>query len=87
MRIAGKRISEVVSLAVRWGHEKVPPGLRSLLGVLLVIGGLFGFLPILGFWMIPVGGALIALDVPALRRRVVTWVERAERRDQDRQTP
>ncbi|MDH3474825.1 MAG: hypothetical protein OEM59_14165 [Rhodospirillales bacterium] len=24
-------------------------------GILLVVGGIFGFLPILGFWMIPLG--------------------------------
>ena len=65
--------------AVRWGQEKVPPGLRSLLGVVLIIGGFFGFLPILGFWMIPLGGVLIALDIPPLRRRLVAWLDR----DQD----
>jgi len=57
----------------------VPPGLHSVLGVLLVVGGVFGFLPILGFWMIPLGAAMIALDIPPLRRRLIAWLDR----DQD----
>lgn len=40
---------------------------RIPLAALLVLGGFAGFLPILGFWMIPLGLALIAQDVPALR--------------------
>jgi hypothetical protein len=58
-----------------WGQENVPPGVRSVLGIVLVIAGVFGFLPILGFWMIPLGGALIALDIPPLRRRLMAWLD------------
>jgi hypothetical protein len=61
--------------AVMWGQENVPPGVRSVLGIVLVIAGVFGFLPILGFWMIPLGGALIALDIPPLRRRLMAWLD------------
>ena len=60
---------------VTWAQEHVPPGLRSLLGALLIAGGIFGFLPILGFWMIPLGAALIALDIPPLRRRLLAWLD------------
>lgn len=42
--------------------------LRVLLGVLLVLGGLLGFLPVLGFWMVPVGIAVLSVDIPAVRR-------------------
>ncbi len=38
-----------------------------------------GFLPILGFWMLPLGIAFIALDIPPLRRRLVMWVARNAR--------
>ncbi|HVI16347.1 MAG TPA: hypothetical protein VM822_26200 [Pseudolabrys sp.] len=31
-------------------------------------GGVFGFLPVLGFWMLPIGLALLAQDVPPMRR-------------------
>ncbi len=49
-------------------RRNVPPGLRAVLGLLLIVGGVFGFLPILGFWMIPLGVAVAALDVkPVLR--------------------
>lgn len=61
---------------VKWGQENVPPGLRSVLGALLIAGGVFGFLPILGFWMIPLGAALIALDIPPLRRCLMAWLDR-----------
>ena len=71
---------------MQWGDEKIPVGLRSLLGVVLCIGGVLGFLPILGFWMLPLGLALIALDIPALRRRLLAWLERAERKAEEKGT-
>jgi purine-cytosine permease-like protein len=46
---------------------------RVGLGVLLIIGGLLGFLPILGFWMIPLGMIVLAEDFPVVRR----WNRRA----------
>lgn len=51
-------------------RAKVPPGIRFFLGILLIIGGVFGFLPILGFWMIPLGIAVAALDVRPLYRKL-----------------
>jgi hypothetical protein len=42
--------------------------LRIIIGVLLIIGGLLGFLPVLGFWMIPLGFVVLAQDIPAVRR-------------------
>jgi hypothetical protein len=35
--------------------------------VALTVGGLFGFLPVLGFWMTPLGLSLLAVDVPFMR--------------------
>jgi hypothetical protein len=35
---------------------------------LVVFGGLFGFLPVLGYWMVPVGLIVLANDVPPIRR-------------------
>jgi hypothetical protein len=63
---------------VAWAQENVPPGARSVLGLVLIVGGVFGFLPILGFWMIPLGGALIALDIPSLRRRLLAWLDKRD---------
>jgi len=42
--------------------------LRRTAGVLLMIGGMLGFLPVLGYWMFPVGLALLAVDIPWARR-------------------
>ena len=42
---------------------------RIALGVaLIVLGGFFGFLPVLGYWMVPVGFLILATDVPPIRR-------------------
>lgn len=49
--------------ALVWVRANVPPGLRLLLGLALIAGGVFGFLPVLGFWMIPLGVAVAALDI------------------------
>lgn len=51
-------------------RRRVPPGLRLVLGLVLIVGGIFGFLPVLGFWMIPLGIAIAALDVLPLWRRL-----------------
>ncbi len=44
--------------------RSAPKAARIAVGAGLVIGGLFGFLPVLGFWMIPLGLAVIFIDVP-----------------------
>lgn len=41
---------------------------RICLGTALVLGGAVGFLPILGFWMLPMGLAILAMDIPSVRR-------------------
>lgn len=49
---------------------------RKTVGVLLIVGGLLGFLPVLGYWMLPLGLALLAVDWPAARRlyrRLLSW--------------
>ena len=53
-----------------WVRLRVPPGLRLVLGLLVMVGGVFGFLPVLGFWMIPLGIAIAALDIRPLWRRL-----------------
>ncbi len=40
---------------------------RIPVGIALTAGGLVGFLPILGFWMVPLGLAVLAQDVPVMR--------------------
>ncbi|CUH67696.1 hypothetical protein TG4357_03156 [Thalassovita gelatinovora] len=57
-----------------WTRRHIPPGLRLLVGLVLMVAGVFGFLPVIGFWMFPLGVAIAAMDVMpgwrALRRRV-----------------
>ena len=57
--------------------ERLPPGVRSVVGLSLMIGGVLGFLPVLGFWMFPAGVAILSLDVPPLRRRLDRWLKDA----------
>ncbi|WP_338022081.1 hypothetical protein [Allorhizobium sonneratiae] len=38
------------------------------IGVLFIIGGCLGFLPVLGFWMVPVGLVILSHDNPMVRR-------------------
>ena len=59
-----------------WAKTKLPLGVRSVVGLLFMVGGVFGFLPILGFWMLPLGIALIALDLPLTRKSIERWIER-----------
>jgi hypothetical protein len=50
--------------------------MRIILGCLLVILGCFGFLPILGFWMIPLGLLILSYEFAAIRRwrrRTAVW--------------
>ena len=77
------KLITAIRRAVEWGERRVPPGVRSLVGLLCVAGGVVGFLPILGFWMLPVGLALIALDIPPLRRRLLAWARRHDAADND----
>ncbi len=50
--------------------------LRITLGVILILAGFVGFLPIVGFWMIPLGLMVLSVDLPLarrLRRRAAVW--------------
>ena len=41
---------------------------RIVVGVLLCIGGILGFLPVVGFWMFPLGLFVLSVDFPVVRR-------------------
>jgi glucose/arabinose dehydrogenase len=53
--------------------------IRVPLGILFIAGGLVGFLPVLGFWMVPLGLILLALDVALLRRPTAHMIVGGER--------
>ena len=65
---------------IRLGKYRLPlPGswiLRVFIGVVLILGGFLGFLPVLGFWMIPLGLVVLSIDLPIARRwrrRIEVW--------------
>ncbi len=55
---------------------------RVGMGIVLIFGGLLGFLPILGFWMLPLGFIVLSHDMPMVRRwrrRFAVWWTRKRR--------
>ena len=54
--------------------------LRIPLAILLIIGGLLSFLPVLGMWIIPLGILLLAIDLPVIRPAVSAIIIRLRRR-------
>ncbi len=68
---------------IRIGSRSIPlPASRALriaVGSLLIIAGLAGFLPIIGFWMVPLGLIVLSIDLPWARRgrrRLGVWFHR-----------
>lgn len=58
--------------SVNFLGKRIPvPGnvvLRIALGLVLIAGGLLGFLPFVGFWMLPLGLLVLSIDFPPVRR-------------------
>lgn len=52
----------------KWRYVRIP------VGVVCVIGGVFGFLPVVGFWMLPLGLSILAIDFPPARS-ALRWLE------------
>lgn len=64
---------------VCWLRKPSSRLVRIPLAILLIVGGIFSFLPVLGLWMLPLGLLLVAQDVPMLQKpmaRMLGWVER-----------
>ena len=60
-------------------HLPQSKAVRIGIGILLVIGGFVGFLPVLGFWMIPLGLLVLSIDLPIVRRwrrQLTVWWHR-----------
>jgi hypothetical protein len=84
MTAAGENQAPARKISV-FGREFTMPrsrGLRIAIGGVLVFFGILGFLPILGFWMIPLGLLVLSYEFAAVRRqrrRFVVWWERRRR--------
>ena len=72
--------------AARFASDRGPSGCRSIRargsrwGRGWWSGGTLGFLPVLGFWMIPLGLLVLSQDLPVVRRWRRNFVVRMERR-------
>lgn len=53
-----------------WTYRRLPPGTRIAAGLVLMVLGVFGFLPVIGFWMFPLGVAIALLDIKPVWRRI-----------------
>ena len=71
---------KIKELIVRYLKKaaRLPWIARISVGVLLCAGGVFGFLPILGFWMLPLGVLVFGLCIPITDRLIGNWVGRLE---------
>ncbi len=71
-----QRIALFMYRTLTWGRDHVAPGMRSLIGIAFMVGGVFGFLPVLGFWMLPLGAAFVAMDLPFTAHKIDAWMLR-----------
>ena len=65
----------------------MPALLRQIFGVLLLTGGMFWFLPVLGIWMIPLGLVILSVDFHWARKghlSIQIWLRK--RRDRNNQS-
>ena len=73
-----RRVPTRVSQFIRWLRKPSSFPARLAMAILLIVGGIFSFLPVLGLWMLPLGLLLIAQDVPFLQKPLVgtlAWIE------------
>ncbi len=63
---------------LRWLRKPSSLIARIVVGLLLILGGIFSFLPVLGIWMLPLGLIIIAQDLPFLQEPLVRGLRWAE---------
>lgn len=74
------RLPSRFSRFLQWLRKPSSRWVRIPLGFVFIVGGILGFLPILGLWMLPIGLLLLAQDVPFLRRPMLLALDCVERR-------
>src|SRR5215213_1128837 len=62
-----ERMPDGVAKVMRKVRSPAVKPYRIPVGIALTAGGVVGFLPIFGFWMVPLGLAVLAQDVPVMR--------------------
>ncbi|MDP3895761.1 MAG: hypothetical protein Q8Q62_03710 [Mesorhizobium sp.] len=77
-----ERAEETLPKIKLFGRDFALPRSRPLrvgVGTVLVLFGTVGFLPVVGFWMVPLGLFVLAHDSPRVRRfnrRAGIWIRR-----------
>ena len=66
----GAMLPRSADRALRRLREPQARWVRIPAGFLLILGGIFSILPVLGLWMLPLGLLLLAVDIPSLRRPI-----------------
>ncbi len=64
---------------IQWLRKPEQKWVRLPSGLLLILGGLLSFLPVLGVWMLPLGILLLAEDIPlfqSLSGKMLGWIAR-----------
>lgn len=70
-------LPQPVGRAYGWLRRPEKKWVRRPLSIALIAGGMLGFLPVLGFWMLPVGALLLGEDFPPVRRATLGALRRA----------
>ncbi|WP_336487614.1 hypothetical protein [Methylobacterium nigriterrae] len=73
-----EKMPDTLRRGVDWLREPSRLWIRLIAAFLLILGGIFSILPVLGLWMLPLGLALLAQDVPGLKvpmERAARWIE------------
>jgi hypothetical protein len=79
LKTIGTYLPDWFCRAIIWLREPNRRLARFVASLLLILGGFLSFLPVLGFWMLPLGLIIISQDVPFLQRplvRMFGWTDR-----------
>lgn len=82
-RLFNRLERSIPTVAANWLSRLRRPGARWVripLGIFLVLGGIFSFLPVLGIWMLPLGLLLLAVDLIFLQGPVNMAILRGSRK-------
>lgn len=73
-----RRVPTRVARSIWWLRKPSSFSVRIIVALLLILGGVFSFLPVFGLWMLPLGLLFIAQDVPILQKPLANalgWIE------------
>ena len=80
LKTVERHLPRTPAKAVHWARKDLAKWARIAIGSTLVIAGVCSFVPIWGYWKIPVGLLLLAKDIPFLRGPMIRFVDWGERK-------